>query len=79
MTTIMKNVKWGSIHPGGEMTARVPGRKVMTTSCNPCKSAGQMGNTDADNRSRKLAHDEQNAARAITETHAVCVSVSMLV
>jgi hypothetical protein len=35
-----------------------------------------MGNTDADICSRKLARDEQNAARAIAWTRAVCVLVS---
>jgi len=39
-------------------------------------SADQKGNTSADIRSRKLAQDEQNAARAIEWTRAVCVSVS---
>jgi len=39
-------------------------------------SAEQMGNTDADIRSRKVAQDEQNAVRAIAWTRAVCVLVS---
>jgi len=39
-------------------------------------SADQMGNTDADIRSRKLVQEEQSAARAIAWTRAVCVLVS---
>jgi len=39
-------------------------------------AADQKGNTDADIRSRTLAEDEQNAARAIAWTRAVCVLVS---
>jgi len=43
------------VSSGFEITAGVLGRKFMTTSCIPSMSVEQMGNTDADIRSRKRA------------------------